>query len=298
LERAAEIFDFQSALKGKGLPPVEIPASEASEAIPVQVAASEPFTASVLRARDWNGPVQSLDRDGMAAQGFLAPGGAVTGLAEEFRIIKRELLSAMRGDRDGKPVPNGNVILVTSAHQGDGKTWCAINLAISLAAEGDLEVLLVDADFAQPAIPQALGVAGERGLMDALADPSLEIADLVIRTDVQSLFVLTTGQGGSRDSEYLASARTDQVIASLVAGRPERVVIFDSPPLLAASAASTLASHVGQTVLVVRADRTTETALRDAADLLKGCANIKLLLNGVKFSASGRSFGAYYGSDG
>ena len=124
------------------------------------------------------------------------------------------------------------------------------------------------------------------------------MADLVIRTDIPALSVLTAGQGSTRDAEYLASARTDKVIASLVAGRPDRIVIFDSPPLLAASSASVLASHVGQTVLVVRADRTTETALRDAADLMKGCANIKLLLNGVKFSASGRKFGAYYGNEG
>ena len=300
LERAAEIFDFQSALKGKGLPPVDVPAGE-MPAVPVESVGAPAGGAPapvIRRARDWTGPIQPLDRAAMAERGFLVPGGAVTGLAEEFRIIKRELLSAMRGERDGKPVPNGNVILVTSAHPGDGKSWCAINLAISLAAEGDVEVLLVDADFAQPTIPQTLGLNDERGLMDVLADSSLEAADCVIRTDVPALSVLAAGQGSTRDTEYLASARADEVIASLVAGRPDRVVIFDSPPLLAASAASVLAGHVGQTVLVVRADRTTETALRDAADLLKGCANIRLLLNGVKFSASGRRFGAYYGGKG
>lgn len=303
LERAAEVFDLGGALKGAGLPPLDIPA----DLLPPEPEFQRPSTAPLPtgegkdavrpRAADWNGPVQPLDRSRMAEEGFLVPGGPVSGLAEEFRIVKRELLARIRGDRGQQPIPNGNVILVTSAHPGDGKTWCAINLALSLAAEGDLEVLLADADFAQPSVPQALGLSDDKGLMDVLADLSLRVENMVIRTDLPALSVLPAGQSSSKDAEYLASSRAEDVIASLVSGRPDRVIIFDSPPLLAASAASVLASHVGQTLLVVRADRTTETALRDAADLLKGCPNIQLLLNGVKFSASGRRFGTYYGKE-
>ncbi|MGD9809924.1 MAG: P-loop NTPase [Sphingobium sp.] len=304
LERAAEIFDLGGALRGAALPPLDIPAdmmppARESARPPVRAdVSSEGAPASHVRAADWRGEVQTLDRASLSESGLLVPGAAISGLAEEFRIVKRELISAMRGERGQDAVPNGNVILVTSAHPGDGKTWCAANLALSLAAEGDLEVLLVDADFAKPGIPALFGLSGETGLMDVLTNPALRVEDIVIRTDLANLAVLPAGQGSERDAEYLASTRTDDVIAALVSGRPDRVVIFDSPPLLAASAASVLASHVGQTLLVVRADSTTETALRDAADLLKGCRHIQLLLNGVKFSASGRRFGTYYGKQG
>ena len=317
LERAAEVFDFDRALKGDTLPPLDIPADLippelepkpeqtpeefAPIAEPVSfkpVAASEPSAAPAApRAHDWTGPVHTLNRDAMAEAGYLVPGGPVSGLGEEFRIIKREILARIRGAHNKQAIPNGNVILVSSTHSGDGKTYCAVNLAVSLAAESDIEVLLVDADFAQPGVMTALGVESGKGLMDALINPSVHIEDLVVRTDVSSLFLLPAGDASHNDAEYLASSRTEALIASLVSGRPDRIVIFDSPPLLEASVASVLAGHVGQTILVVRADRTTETALRDAAELLNGCANIQLLLNGVKFSASGRRFGTYYGKE-
>jgi len=302
LERAAEVFDFESRLKGENLPPLDIPEGAIPPA-PVEAASFAPAEGMTpfagapqpVRSPDWTGPAQALDRVAMAEAGYLIPGGLVSGLGEEFRIVKRELLAKMRGTHGYNVVPNGNVILVTSAHPGDGKSFCAINLAISLAAENELEVLLVDGDFAKPSIPQALGIKAERGLMDVLIDPVLRIEDVVVRTDIPSLAILAAGRTNVSDAEQLGSARTDALISSLVAGRPRRVVIFDSPPLLAASVAPMLAAHVGQTLIVVRADTTTETALRDAAGLLGGCANISLLLNGVKFSASGRRFGTYYG---
>ncbi|MBB6122753.1 AAA family ATPase [Sphingobium subterraneum] len=299
LERAADLYDFGAALRGKGLPPVTIPA-DAMPPVTPEPAVVQDTTVSFAkpRARDWTRPVQPLDRGKMAEAGYLVPGGPVSGVSEEFRIIKRALLATIRGTKHQDALPNGNLILVASAHPGDGKTFCAINLAVSLAAESDLEVLLVDADFGKPSIPAALGLSGETGMMDALVDPRVAIEDCVLRTDVPSFSVLPAGTATHNDSEHLASTRTDAILDALVAGRPERVVIFDSPPLLSASPASVLASHVGQTLLVVRADRTTETTLRDAADLLRGCGHIELLLNGVKFSASGRRFGSYYGKGG
>lgn len=313
LERAAQIYDFGAALKGRNLPPIDIPQELAVPSPPVApVAATAPAPVqpehvaapapaapapAVRIARDWTGPAQPLDREAMAEAGYLVPGAPVSGVSEEFRIIKRQLLAQIKGTKHQAAIANGNVVLVASSHPGDGKTYCAVNLAISLAAETDLEVLLVDADFGKPSICKALGITGGRGLMDALADPAVAIEDCVIRTDVPALSVLPSGSATNSDAEYLASARTDAVIEALVAGRPDRVLIFDSPPLLAASAASVLAAHVGQTLLVVRADRTSETALRDAAGLLKGCGAIQLILNGVKFSASGRRFGTYYGKE-
>lgn len=300
LERAADIFNFSGALSGQNLPPLDI-APDLIPALPDTALAPQFGPKNTVppapRARDWNGPMQRLDHERMAQAGYLVPGASTSGLGEEFRIIKRELLSRIRGGPQRGAIPNGNIVLVTSAHPGDGKTFCAVNLALSLAAESDVEILLIDADFAKPSIPEMLGLSSDKGLLDALADSSLAIEDMVIRTDVPTLGILPAGGSSLRDAEYLASARAEAIISALVAGRPERIILFDSPPLLAASVGSILAAHAGQTLMVVRADRTTETALRDAAGLLNGCAHVELLLNGVKFSASGRRFGAYYGKE-
>lgn len=315
LERADALFHFEDAIKGTGLPPLAIPegalppepevkapsaprAPEAFPAEPAPLATAEGVEpAAAPRARDWAGPRQPLDRAKMEEAGYLVPGGPITALAEEFRIVKREVLDRIRGGRHQAAVPRGNVVLMASAHSGEGKTYCAVNLAVSLAAETGLEVLLVDGDFAQPKIVDALGLTAEKGLMDALADPSLAVEDLVVRTDVPSLSVLGAGGGNRLDAEFLSSGRMDALIAALVSGRPDRVLLFDSSPLLAASSAAVLAPHVGQVLLVVRADRTTESDLRDAAALLKGCDTVELLLNGVRFSANGRQYGRYYGKD-
>lgn len=296
LERAAELFDFRGAIGGGAAPPLDIPA----QIIPPPPSAVDIPAASIetLRARDWNGPMQPLDRAVMAERGLLLPGAAMSGLGEEFRIIRRELMARMRDRERQQNTDRGAVIQVTSAHSGEGKTFCAVNLALSLAAEAGVEVLLVDADFANPELPAMLGLRSEAGLMDLLADPALAVEDFVIRTDVPRLAVLPAGQASPHDAEYLGSSQMDALIAALVAARPERILIFDSPPLLAASAASILAAHVDQTLLVVRADTTTEAALRDAAGLLGSAARVSLLLNGVTFSASGRRFGAYPGAEG
>jgi Mrp family chromosome partitioning ATPase len=120
----------------------------------------------------------------------------------------------------------------------------------------------------------------------------------VIPTDVPNFYVLPAGNRTASDSEYLAAGRTSEVLDRLTRGAPRRLVIFDSPPALAASPAAELASHVGQALVVCRADHTGQSALEDALSLLSGCPDIKLLLNSANFSPSGRRFGAYYGYGG
>jgi len=291
IERATQIYDFSAALRGRAAPAVEVPEDEAV----VEVAQPAPVAAQVpepgYRAADWTGPVQPIDRIALVEAGYLLPDGPVTAMSEEFRLLKRDLLAELAGNM------RGNRVLICSAHSGEGKSFCAINLALSLAAEKEREILLVDADFGKPGIPEALGLTAGPGLMDALADPAIAIEDCVLRTDIPSLSVLPAGQRSNNDTEYLASARTEMLLNRLTEGRPDRIILFDSPPLLAASPAAVLASHVAVALLVVRADKTTESALRDAAGLLKGASRVKLLLNGVNFAGNGRRFGSYYAQE-
>jgi exopolysaccharide/PEP-CTERM locus tyrosine autokinase len=243
-----------------------------------------------------DGPV-AIDRGMLAERGMIVPGAPVGPLAEEFRLIKRQLLITRERIGDSDTPDKARSVLVCSAKPGDGKTFCAINLALSVAAERDTEVLLIDADFAKPDVLRQLGLSDTPGLLDALADPALDPESLVIATDVPHLSILPAGGKTSQDTELLASARTRAVIARLLAANPRRLLIFDSPPALAASPAAVLAMLVGQVMLVVRADRTPENELREAVSLLDGCEHIALVLNAVAFVPGGARFGTYYGQE-
>ena len=285
LERAARHFELtpQARVASAGPPMMRAGAAPSAEAPPA--APVEP-----------RGPSGAIDFDALRDGGFLVPDMPATGLAEEFRIVKRQLLQGAF-DAGGVVAGNGNLILVCSAQPGEGKTFCSINLALSLAAERDLEVLLVDADFAKPAVLSTLGLQGGHGLMDALADPARDIETMIISTDLPGLSVLPAGRHHNDATELLASQRMQDIVAGLGRVR-NRVVIFDSPPALASSAASVLALHVGQVAMVVNADVTREGQLKDALSLLSGCPSIQLLLNRVSFAPGGRRFGAYYGYGG
>jgi exopolysaccharide/PEP-CTERM locus tyrosine autokinase len=314
LERAAELYGF-----GTGFPaPAPAPVEEQSETPPqpdqpideaprprrkkqpifVRGAESE-ADAPISTLRPEAQPVPdaragTIDRDSLREGGFILPDASVSGLAEEFRIVKRQLLQAASG-KTGITEDKRQTILVCSAAPDEGKTFCAINLALSMASEKDVEVLLVDGDFSKPEILSILGLEGGKGLTDAIAEPDGDPESYVIRTNVERLSVLPAGSQCNNVTELLASQRTRQVFDALTAGRPNRIVIFDSPPVLMASPASILANKVGQIVMVVRADRTKETDLREAVGLISGCEHLSLMLNACGFAPSGRRFGSYYG---
>lgn len=298
LERANELYDFGAALRGPVAPPVQPQVTPQPDPVPPPpVAAAAPVTRAPMAPapRAKSDRFAKIDRERLRAGNMIDPDGPVTGLSEEFRIVKRQLLLAARGGKGLEAIDRGERILICSAHPNEGKTFCAINLALSMASEKDNRVLLVDADFAKPSVLTRLGIPGSPGLMDALADPSVDVEDYVIATDVEGLSILPAGAQTNQDTEYLAASRAEAVLDKLTEHDPARIVIFDSPPALAASPASVLALQVGQTVVVVHADVTTDSALRDALSLLSGCEHIQLMLNKAKFSPTGRKFGSYYG---
>ncbi len=286
IERAAQAYGFDDMLK---LP------SDAPVAPVVPVAPVAPAPSPAAPTITMPAGTSSIDRAMLQQQGFIVPGAPPNGLSEEFRLVKRQLLLSALGGKKTAPVNRGQLILICSAQPNEGKTFSAVNLALSLTSETDIEVLLVDADVAKPEILSTLGLPGGPGLMDALADPVLDVEQLLIHTDVPNLLVLPTGRQTNNDTELLASDSTGRLIERLVAGHPRRIVLFDSAPALAASPASTLALHVGQILFVVRADSTTESDVRDAVELLDGCPHIQLMLNNVTCHASNRKFGSYYG---
>lgn len=328
LERAASVYDFSSAIRAPVLPerprrratpaaPPPLPAVLADAPVPKKRRGKAAAAVESAPAMEISTPLQAvpiapaaavdtysellpsgrygeIDRGSLREAGFILPDAPVSGLAEELRIIKRQLLLGVGGE-GGIAQDKRQTILVCSAQADEGKTFSAVNLALSLAGERDREVLLVDGDFVKPEILSVLGLESGPGFIDAIADPTINAENFVIQTDIEGLSVLPAGRQENDVTELLASERTREVLADLTRRRPRRVVIFDSPPALMASPASVMATHVGQVMMVVRADRTTESDLREAVALLSGCSHVSLVLNGAGDAATGRRFGSYYG---
>lgn len=208
----------------------------------------------------------TIDFERLHERGFALPVDQ-SALAEELRLIKRPLLAAAfaRGPHE---VENSNLIMVTSANPDEGKTFIATNLALSMASEHDVHVLLIDADVANPSIPDVLGFEAETGLVDVVSDAAIDLADVLIRTNIENLAILPSGRPRPGASELLASARMTRFVNDIAKRYADRVIIFDSPPMLARSEAMVLAQHVGQVVFVVEAERTSRTAVSEALTMI------------------------------
>jgi receptor protein-tyrosine kinase len=234
-----------------------------------------------------------IDFERLSRAGFVTPQRMRTRIAEEYRVIKRPMLQKAFA-RGANAIPNGHLILVTSSRPGEGKTFTSINLAMSIASERDLTVLLVDADFAKQGVMNTLNLTAERGLSNMLTDDTLDLSDVMIRTSLPNLSILPAGPASPLTTELLASDRMGRLIEDIAARYPDRVIIFDSPPVLASSEPAVLATHVGQVLFVVEADETGESAVREALDLISSCKNIGLVLNKTQSRIGSELFGSYY----
>jgi receptor protein-tyrosine kinase len=221
---------------------------------------------------------QALNLPLMRRQGLLIPDDGRSALAEEFRILKRPVLSNAFGP-SGARIGRRNVVMVTSAVPGEGKTYTAINLAMSIATELDRTVLLVDADVVQPSVASRLGLTLGPGLIDLLEGDGTDLSAFLVRTSIPNLTVLGAGRRHGRSTELLASAAMARMVDDLATRYPDRVVLFDSPPLLATSESSVLARHMGQIVLTVEAGATPRSALSRAVKMLDGCDVVIPVLN-------------------
>ncbi len=233
-----------------------------------------------------------VDRARLEERGMLTPEAASGQLAEEYRMIKRPLLVNAFGE-GAEVIPHANLVLVTSSLPGEGKTFTAVNLALSIAAERDKTVLLIDADVVKPATSRLFDAHERPGLIDVL-EREQPLADVLLRTDIPKLTLLPAGRRHSHATELLASEEMRRLAQEISKRYPDRMVIFDSPPLLATTQASVLATHVGQVVLVVEAESTPQYIVKEAADMLGACEVVGCVLNKTK-QGFGLGYYAYYG---
>ena len=262
-------------------------------ATPVEPVFSEPDAEVV----EGNSQVQTINLARLHRMGVVSPDAEKSQIAEEFRIIKRPLIANAFGQGTAR-VKNGNLIMVTSSLPGEGKSFCALNLAISMAMEMDRTVLLIDADVAKPRIPEYLGIHADKGLLDVLQDKDLKLSDVMIRTDIAKLTILPAGRTYKRATELLASAAMTRLVEDIGNRYPDRIILFDSPPLLATSESSVLATHMGQIVMVVEAEKTSQDAVREALSHIQSCEVVSMLLNKTTPTPGADYYYGYYGSYG
>ncbi len=273
-------------------PTVPAHAAPAAEAAAAQASAA---AAEAPPAQKFSTRRVELDLNRMRDLGMVTAAGGRTRLLEDFRVIKRPLLQRAFAERTEGEKP-GNLIMVTSSLPGEGKTYCAINLAMSIAMELDHTVLLVDADVARPSVLRSLGLPAHRGLMDILLDDKIDMADVMLRTNVDTLSILPAGTSTPRATELLASSSMSSLVDEIAHRYPDRIVIFDSPPLLLTSESRVLASHMGQIVMVVEAQTTTQHAVKEALHQLEGYQNVNLIYNKTReFPGIEETYDYHYG---
>jgi protein-tyrosine kinase len=275
IERAAALLRQRDANEFDPLPP---PAGEAHA----------PAGEADAGAR---GPELILDRGRLASYGITMPSSARSRTVEEFRLVKRNLMTQLS---QGSPIADqrsSRLIMVTSARPGEGKTFISLNLALAFASERDVKALLVDVDTQHSSLQRILGISTELGIVDALAG-NRELSEVLIQTNIPNLMVLPAGRGGPHVPELLSSNQMAIMMAEMTRRFPDRYIIIDTPPCMASSDAAALAPLVGQIVFIVEAHHTQQVEIEASLSMLSACPRISLLLN-KSDTMAGEHFGSY-----
>lgn len=293
IEKAAQRLE-QLRKAGASLPGDRLPTGE--PVIPHSVQQSVQSMASSAVLDDAVKPQHSrqesktvhIDLTALGASGFVTPNVRRSATTEQYRVIKRPLLDNATG-KGASLVANGNLIMVTSALAGEGKSFTAINLAMSLAMELDHTVMLVDADVMNPSVMTKLGLPPAPGLLDVLREDGVGLPDVLLRTNIEKLTLLPAGGGHQRATELLASDAMTALIEDMGKRYSDRIIIFDSPPLLLTTEARVLATHMGQIVVVVQAEKTLQSEVKYALSTIEACPVKYMVLNQVR----NHNLGAY-----
>lgn len=236
----------------------------------------------------------AINWENLAKEGFIDSNNAKSQLAEEFRVIKRPLVNNAQGAESGG-ISRSNLILICSSLPGEGKTFVSINLALSIANERDKKVLLIDADVEQPSVSQRLGIKQSTGLIEYLEDDKVTFSDILLKTDLPNLSIIPAGKRHKYSTELLSSQRMYLFAEEVSKRYKDRIVIFDSPPLLVATQAQILAELVGQVVLVIAAEVTPQTVVAESVSKLANCDVVMTLLNKTRKELDIYGYGYNYG---
>ena len=211
-------------------------------------------------------------------KGMITPDNLKSNISFEFRAIKRKLLAAARDPRTHALTKN--LVMVTSALPGEGKTFTATNLALALAAERDLHVLLVDADVIHPSLGSHFEPTYPKGLTNLLNGNCSNMDEVMhVCGDMPNLSIIFSGPRDERAPELISSRKMADICLEMTTRYNNRIVIFDTPPVLASSETANLAAHAHQAVMVVGAGQASRSQLEAALELISVCPNVGLVFN-------------------
>jgi protein-tyrosine kinase len=236
-------------------------------------------------------PELVLDRGRLAGYGITIPSSARSRTVEEFRLVKRNLMTQLSQGHAIADQRSTRLIMVTSARPGEGKTFISLNLALAFASERDVKALLVDVDTQHSSLQTILGIPSELGIVDVLAG-NHELSEVLIQTNMPNLMVLPSGRGGPHVPELFSSNRMALLMAEMTRRFADRYIIIDTPPCMASSDAAALAPLVGQIVFIVEAHHTQQVEIEASLSMLSACPRISLLLN-KSDTMAGEHFGSY-----
>lgn len=234
--------------------------------------------------------------------GFISTHNPRSQIAEEFRGIKRPLLRNVDG-HGAEQIEDANLIMVTSCFQGEGKTFSALNLMLSISMEKDKTVLFVDADIARASAGKVLGIPDNApGLIDVIEREGVGFEEVILPTNIPNVKIIPAGRANEHSTELLASERMQALMKELSIRYSDRIIIFDAPPFLQTSEASVLANSMGQIVFVVESEKTSPDMINQAVSQIGEDKVIGMVLNKTKRypwdrHTHGYGYGYGYGSD-
>ncbi|MBU2869107.1 XrtA-associated tyrosine autokinase [Colwellia sp. E2M01] len=233
-----------------------------------------------------------LNGERLNERGFIYSPDSTHYIQEEFRHIKRKLLNNAFG-LASKTLNHSNLIMVSSSHPNEGKTYVAINLALSIALEQDKTVLLVDADVLRPSLHRELEFESKKGLLEYLLGELSSISDIIYSTNIDNLKLVPAGKPHHLTNELLASERMANLAKELAERYPDRIVIFDCPPILGVTETPVLSDLVGQALVVVEESKTKTDDVKIAVSQLNSDIALGLVMN--KTIRSKKDIYGYYG---
>jgi protein-tyrosine kinase len=281
----AEAGTVESALSDQALTPV----SQQPETIVINQTAAQPMPTDETPTRNF----VEIDLKSLSDRNFVSMATERRLIYEEYRVIKRKLINNAFGGLSST-LKHPNLILVTSSRPGEGKTFTSVNLALSIALEQDKTVLLVDADVLRPNVSRTLEISTSLGLTDYLSSNDVDASDIIYSTNVERLKLITAGKPHHLSTELLASDKMVELVNEFASRYPDRIVIFDAPPLLGVNETAVLAGMCGQAVVVLEENKTKLNELDRALSLLPKELAVGFVINKAYYSRD-KGYGYGYG---
>lgn len=288
IEKAAQRLDQQV---NEELPVTSAPQTNAHSAPAPDVEHESPMP-SPEKAEKTSRAID-IDFQHLESFGVFSPDHGTNRTTEEIRLIKSAVLANVKMAKSSG-ARNHNLIMVTSSRQGEGKSFVAFNLAMSLASETDKTVLLIDSDSSRSSVLRMLGIDAEKGFLDLLEDDDVSVSDVMIKSNTGRLSIIPAGRPHVLSTELFAGSKAGAVLQEISQRYQDRIIVVDAPPVLATSEPTALALHVGQIVFVVDAQKSTKSAINEALSLINVCPNIGFVLNKAEFQLGAARFGSYY----